>query len=137
MVQASTTVKAAALLLAAPALLFPMKAAGQQMSVGGPKIPAAVTSQPLTKEECKIVAVAASQVVQKVPTSEDFRKSMLSWINPNTFGCNGPPLIVIRSDQDAGAYNTIRGILAGPPISIDIQARAGLRGVKPQASLTP
>ena len=34
---ASTAVKAAALLLATPAFLFPMQAAAQQMGVGGPK----------------------------------------------------------------------------------------------------
>ena len=133
---ASALVKTAALLVAAPALLLPMKAAGQQMSVGGPR-PTAVATQPLTTEECKIVAVAASQVVQKVLTSEDFRRSMLGWINPSTFGCNGPTAIVIRSDQDAGAYSTIRSILASPPNSIDVQTRAGLRTVKPQASLVP
>ena len=35
--QASNTVKAAALLMAAPALLLPMKAAAQQMGLGGPR----------------------------------------------------------------------------------------------------
>ena len=34
---ASTLVRTAALLVAAPALLFPMKAAGQQMGLGGPR----------------------------------------------------------------------------------------------------
>jgi hypothetical protein len=41
---ASTTVKLAALAMAAPALLLPMKAAGQQMALGGPPGAAAAIS---------------------------------------------------------------------------------------------
>ena len=62
---------------------------------------------------------------------------MAAWINLGSFTCDGPTDIVIRSDQDAGAYNTIRGMLAASSRPIDLQTRAGLRGIKPQASLAP
>ncbi len=119
MTVSSTLRKAAFVTAAAAALIaFPStKAVGQQ--------------QPLTKEECRAVAAVYIEIVNRVQTSEEFRKSMIAWVNPNSFTCDGPKEIIIKTGADSDAFVTIRGALGAASRPIDIMTRGGLRAVAP------
>lgn len=70
---ASTTVKLAALALAAPALLLPMKAAGQQMALGGPRSTDEIVANCVKSHQPNQGAIA--ECIVRVGTEENKRAS--------------------------------------------------------------
>jgi hypothetical protein len=70
---ASTTVKLAALAMAAPALLLPMKAAGQQMALGGPRSTDEIVATCVKSHQPNQGAIA--ECIVRVGTEENKRAS--------------------------------------------------------------
>lgn len=113
---ASTAVKMAALALAAPALLFPMKAAAQQMALGGPRTVAECDTLPntgariecanrLATEENRRAAADASKRADAASVRADAGEERVSCANQ------------IKTGVGNGAFKAerLKEILAGRP----------------------
>lgn len=83
-----------------------------------------------TQDECKGIAVSASQVVRTVGAntlSREFRKSFMNWMGRDMM-CAGPKDIIIVTENDSAAYGTIRSMLLAGSHPLSLQ-KAGLRVV--------
>jgi len=102
----------------------------------GAAFPAAAQSA-FTKDECGLINETAAAAVRAIGVerlSLDFRQSFRNWLGPN-ITCDGPREIVIRTGTDADLMNTIRMVLSGSRLKMDLVQRAGLRFVRPTAGL--
>lgn len=85
---------------------------------------------PFTADECKVIALTATKVVDAVgrdSLSVEFRQSFVNWLGPNT-ACDGPADIQVPTAADVAAFNTIRLTLASGSNPIDLTGR-GVRAV--------
>lgn len=143
-----STIRSVAFATAAAATLLVASSSGvaaQQTAAPRPDTAALTTplpsQQPFTRDECAGIAVTVVQVVRvaserKAGVSNDFRQSMRNWLGPNVT-CDGPRDIVIKTGEDADAFNTIRATLGAASRPIDLVARGGLRAIGPTAALGP
>lgn len=108
---ASTAVKMAALALAAPALLLPMKAAAQQMALGGPS----------TVAECDTLSNAGARIecANRIATEENRRAaadaSKRADLHDQEAQC-AKDLKALRT-ADPSVVERGRAILAGRPLA--------------------
>lgn len=103
---ASNTVKAAALLMAMPALLLPIKAAGQQMAAAG----SSANAWPATVAECQAIKDIAKrgQCTVEVGTAVNLRATQLA----NDEGACADQLKELRT-RDPSVVERGKTILAG------------------------
>jgi hypothetical protein len=139
MVQVSSAVAKTAALAMLAMTAVPTFAQAQQATTVAATASTSAPQQaqkPFTKDECRFIMDAASEVVATYGANKlsvDFRKSFMGWMGNVT--CDGPRDIVIRTGADADVFNSIRGGLSISSSRIDLVTRAGLRIARPTAAL--
>jgi hypothetical protein len=100
--------------LAAAATAFTAAPAAAQDKAAITTNPAAVaTTKPFTKAQCIGIGENFKAVARSVPTSQEFRKSFVAWLNPATRLCDGPTEIIIIDDPQVSDFSAFRVLNQG------------------------